>query len=152
MPVASHSPTSDEIFEYLEKRALQVSMSTDWALDALQALANGSRLRIFRTLMRHEPDGLIAGALAEQIAMRHTTLSNHLTVLSRAGLICGTREGRFIRYRACLEGMQALLGFLLKDCCEGHPEECVQLQTAETSQAMCDCAAAVPAHPRKRSN
>lgn len=152
MPVASDTPTSDEIVEYLEKRTLKVSMSTDWALDALRALANGSRLRIFRTLMRYEPDGLTAGALAEQMSMRHTTLSNHLIVLSRAGLICGTREGRFIRYRACLEGMQSLLGFLLKDCCEGHPEACVQLQAAETSQAMCDCAPEVPAHPRKRSN
>ncbi|ODU40746.1 MAG: ArsR family transcriptional regulator [Lysobacteraceae bacterium SCN 69-123] len=127
-------------------------MSTECALDALQALANPARLLIFRTLMRHEPDGLYAGALGERLGMRHTTLSNHLAVLSRAGLICGSREGRNVRYRACVEGMQALLGFLLKDCCEGHPEACVQLQTAETSQAMCECAAEVPAHPRKRSN
>ncbi|WP_434991000.1 ArsR/SmtB family transcription factor [Xanthomonas melonis] len=150
--MSSNAPTAKEIFEYLEKRTLQASMSTDWALDALQALANGSRLRIFRTLMRYEPAGLVAGDLGEQMAMRHTTLSNHLAVLSRAGLICGTREGRFIRYRACLEGMQALLGFLLKDCCQGHPEECVQLQTAQDSQAMCECIAEVPASPRKRSN
>lgn len=143
---------NDELFEYLEKRTLQASMSTDLALDALQALANGSRLRIFRTLMRHEPDGLVAGVLGDQMGMRHTTLSNHLAVLSRAGLICGTREGRFIRYRACVEGMQALLGFLLKDCCQGHPEECVQVRASETSQAMCDCEAEVPAAPRKRSN
>lgn len=147
-----HTPINDELFEYLERRTLQASMSTDWALDALQALANGSRLRIFRTLMRHEPDGLYAGALGEQIAMRHTTLSNHLAVLSRAGLICGTREGRFIRYRACVEGMHALLGFLLKDCCQGHPEECIQVETADSSQAVCDCEAEIPAAPRKRSN
>jgi ArsR family transcriptional regulator len=141
-----------ELFEYFEKRTLNPSMPMECALDALQALANPARLLIFRTLMRHEPSGLFAGVIGEQLGMRHTTLSNHLTVLSRAGLICGAREGRNVRYRACVEGMQALLAFLLKDCCQGHPEECVQLQAAETSQALCDCEAEVPAPPRKRSN
>lgn len=141
-----------ELFEYFEKRTLNPSMSVECALDALQALANPARLLIFRTLMRHEPDGLFAGVIGEQLGMRHTTLSNHLTVLSRAGLICGSREGRNVRYRDCVEGMQALLGFLLKDCCQGRPEECVQLQRAETSQALCNCETQIPAPPHKRSN
>lgn len=152
MPVSSSYPVPVEVFEYLEKRSLKGSMSTELALDALSALSHGSRLHIFRTLMWHEPDGLIAGALAEKMGMRHTTLSNHLIVLSRAGLICGTREGRFIRYRACIEGMHALLNFLVKDCCQGRPEECCPLPAMDERETACECEAEVPSRPRKRSN
>ena len=77
--------------------------------------------------------------------MRHNTLSNHLAVLSRGGLICGTREGRFVRYRACLDGMHGLLAFLLDDCCGGRSELCLQPHPTDPA---CDCVAEVPAPPR----
>lgn len=151
--MGSNAGRSIPEFDYFERRSLKQSMSTEHALDALDALSNGARLKIFRTLVRHEPEGLTAGVLTDLMEMRHNTLSNHLSVLSRAGLICGTREGRFIRYRACLEGMRALLGFLLNDCCQGHPEECVQIEAAPDAAATeCECVAEVPAPPRRRAN
>ena len=100
------------------------SMTSPHALSALAALGQPSRLAIFRLLMRHEPAGLAAGAIAETIGCPHNTLSTHLAILARAGLVRGTRDGRSITYRADVEGMRALVGFLVTDCCGGHPELC----------------------------
>jgi ArsR family transcriptional regulator, arsenate/arsenite/antimonite-responsive transcriptional repressor len=94
------------------------------ALAALAALGQPARLEIFRLLMRREPDGLAASAIAEFIGCPHNTLSSHLSILARSGLIRGTRDGRSIIYRADVEGMRALIAFLINDCCDGHPEVC----------------------------
>lgn len=91
---------------------------------ALAALGQPTRLEIFRLLMRHEPDGLPAGAIAEMIGCPQNTLSSHLAILARAKLTYGTRSGRSIIYRADVRGMRALMGFLVSDCCEGHPQLC----------------------------
>ena len=99
-------------------------ISAPHALAALAALGQPSRLAIFRLLMRREPDGLAAGAIAESVGCAHNTLSSHLSILARSGLIRGTRDGRSIVYRADVEGMRALLAFLVNDCCDGHPELC----------------------------
>jgi ArsR family transcriptional regulator len=99
-------------------------MTGPHALSALSALGQPTRLEIFRLLMRREPDGLPAGTIAETIGCPHNTLSSHLSILARAGLVRGTRDGRSIVYRADIEGMRALVGFLLTDCCDGHPELC----------------------------
>ena len=99
-------------------------MSGPHALSALAALGQPTRLDIFRLLMRQGPEGLPAGAIAEAISCPHNTLSSHLSILARAGLIRGTREGRTILYRADVESMRALLAFLVTDCCNGHPELC----------------------------
>ncbi len=99
-------------------------ISAPHALAALAALGQPSRLAIFRLLMRREPGGLAAGAIAESVGCAHNTLSSHLSILARSGLIRGTRDGRSIVYRADVEGMRALLAFLVNDCCEGHPEIC----------------------------
>lgn len=115
-------------------------MSAPHALSALAALGQPTRLEIFRLLMRKEPEGLPAGALAETIGCPHNTLSTHLSILARTGLIRGTREGRSIVYRADVEGMRALVGFLVTDCCEGHPELC-DLQDALRESACCGPAA-----------
>jgi ArsR family transcriptional regulator len=74
--------------------------------------------------MRHEPEGLAAGAIAETIGCAQNTLSSHIGMLVRAGLVRGTRAGRSIVYRADVEGMRTLIGFLVTDCCDGHPELC----------------------------
>jgi DNA-binding transcriptional ArsR family regulator len=100
------------------------TMSAPHALAALAALGQPTRLEIFRMLIRREPQGLAAGAIAEAIGCAHNTLSSHLSILARAGLIRATREGRSIVYRADVEGMRALVGFLVTDCCDGHPELC----------------------------
>jgi ArsR family transcriptional regulator len=99
-------------------------ISSPHALAALAALGQPIRLEIFRLLMRREPGGVAAGAIAESIGCAHNTLSSHLSILARSGLIRGTRDGRSIVYRADVEGMRALIAFLITDCCDGHPELC----------------------------
>jgi ArsR family transcriptional regulator len=112
------------------------AMTAPHALSALAALGQPTRLEIFRLLMRKEPTGLPAGTIAEAIGCPHNTLSTHVSILARAGLIRGTREGRSIVYRADVEGMRALVAFLVTDCCEGHPELC-DLQDALRGSACC---------------
>jgi DNA-binding transcriptional ArsR family regulator len=120
-------------------------MSAPHALSALAALGQPTRLAIFRLLVQGEPAGQSAGAIAETIDCPRNTLSSHLGVLARAGLIRGKREGRSILYHADIRGMRRLVGFLVSDCCNGHPELCGLLEGASTSSA---CKAA-PAGARK---
>jgi ArsR family transcriptional regulator, arsenate/arsenite/antimonite-responsive transcriptional repressor len=103
---------------------LKPDMPLEQALTALRALGNEARVKVFRLLARCEPVGMTAGELTERMQMRHNTMSNHLAMLTRAGLTCATRRGRFIQYRACMQGMQSLLGFLTNDCCHGNPARC----------------------------
>ena len=76
------------------------TMSAAHALSALAALGQPTRLSIFQLLMQHEPDGMPAGTLAEEIGCPPNTLSSHLAILARAGLVRGERNGRSILYRA----------------------------------------------------
>ena len=94
------------------------------AIDALGALAQETRLGIFRLLVRQGPAGLPAGAIAERLAIPAPTMSFHLAYLSRAGLVTSRREGRSILYAADYRGMSALLTYLTEDCCQGRPEIC----------------------------
>lgn len=94
------------------------------ALAALSALANETRLEVFRTLVRAGPEGMAAGAIGAALNVRQNTMSTHLAVLSRAHLIAGRREGRGIRYTARIGRMRGLIAFLLADCCAGDPERC----------------------------
>jgi DNA-binding transcriptional ArsR family regulator len=110
-------------------------MTSPHALAALAALGQSTRLEIFRLLMQCEPDGLPAGTIAEQVGCQQNTLSSHLSILARSGLVRGVRDGRFIIYHANVESMRALLGFLVTDCCDGHPELCGF--TAATEPASC---------------
>jgi ArsR family transcriptional regulator, arsenate/arsenite/antimonite-responsive transcriptional repressor len=123
-------------------------MSAAHALAALAALGQPTRLEIFRLLIRAEPNGLAAGAIAEQIGCPHNTLSTNLAILARSGLVRGTREGRSIVYRADVEGIKNLVGFLVNDCCDGHPELC-DLQDA-LREEDCGCAPAEKTRRRKR--
>lgn len=99
-------------------------MELSESLAALSALAHEQRLGAFRLLVQAEPGGLIAGEIAAALAVPATTLSNNLSILSAAGLIRSRREGRAIRYFACLPRMGALLDYLTLDCCGGRPELC----------------------------
>ena len=121
------------------------AMDAPHALAALAALGQPTRLSIFRLLVRKEPDGLSAGALAEAVGCPHNTLSTHVAILARAGLVNGTREGRSITYRADAAGTRALIAFLVTDCCDGRPELCGLPGQAE--QAECGCA---PASQQKK--
>jgi len=98
-----------------------------WAVDALGALAHETRLSVFRMLVKAGPEGMIAGAIAEQQGVPPSTLSHHLATLERAGLVQSERESRLIHYRADYPGMRRLLMFLMQDCCQGAPEMCSDL-------------------------
>lgn len=113
------------------------AMGAAHALAALSALGQPTRLSIFRRLVRSEPKGLSAGALAEAVGCPHNTLSAHIAILARAGLVYGTREGRTITYRADPAGTRALIAFLVTDCCDGRPELCGLPGSAPAAQ--CDC-------------
>jgi len=123
-------------------------ISVPHALAALAALGQPTRLAVFRVLIAAEPDGLPAGAIAEKIGCPHNTLSSHLGILARSGLAWGAREGRSIMYRADVDSIRALVGFLVNDCCGGHPELC-DLQDA-ISGASCGCAPSGKDRRRKR--
>ena len=97
------------------------------AITALAALAQTTRLDTFRTLVRHEPDGVPAGELARMLDVPQNTMSAHLATLSRAGLVKSERQSRSIIYRADLNGLRELTLFLLKDCCGGSAELCAPL-------------------------
>ena len=113
------------------------TMAAPHALAALAALGQPTRLAIFRLLVRKEPRGLSAGALAEAVGCPHNTLSTHIAILARAGLVKGTREGRTITYRADAVGTRALIAFLVTDCCDGRPEMCGLAGTMP--EAECGC-------------
>ena len=97
------------------------------SINAFSALAQPTRLSTFRLLVRHEPEGLPAGEIARLLGVPHNSLSTHLAVLHRAGLVRSERQSRSIVYRAGLDRMAELVGFLLKDCCAGRPEICIPL-------------------------
>lgn len=97
------------------------------AISALAALAQSTRLDTFRLLVRREPNGAPAGELARLMAVPQNTLSAHLAVLSRAGLVSSERRSRTIVYRANLLRLRELTLFLLKDCCDGRSDVCAPL-------------------------
>jgi ArsR family transcriptional regulator, arsenate/arsenite/antimonite-responsive transcriptional repressor len=114
------------------------TFSEPHAISALAALAQPTRLAIFRLLIKHEPIGITAGVIAETVGAPHNTLSSHLAILVRAGLLRSSRDGRTIIYRSDVEGMQSLISFLINDCCNGHPELCGLLGIDPS--ARCGCA------------
>lgn len=105
-------------------------MKTEQVLSAFSALSQETRLEAFRQLVRHTPDGVPAGDLAHELDVPPSTLSSHLAILERAGLVRSERQGRTILYRADISGTRAMLEFLIKDCCRGKPQRCDQLIAA----------------------
>ena len=113
-------------------------MELKTAITALAALAQETRLSIFRSLVEAGPEGLAAGRIGEILDVPPATLSFHLKELARAGLVSARQEGRFIYYAADFERMAALMSYLTRNCCRGMPEEC--LTVMETALSRC-CAA-----------
>jgi ArsR family transcriptional regulator, arsenate/arsenite/antimonite-responsive transcriptional repressor len=102
-------------------------METIEAIAALSALAQTTRIETFRLLVSREPDGVPAGELARIMVTPQNTMSTHLAILARAGLVRGERHSRSIIYRADLTRFREVALFLLKDCCGGRPEVCEPL-------------------------
>jgi len=99
-------------------------MDKEGVILALAALAQPTRLDAFRLILEHEPSGLAAGEVARRLTIPHNTMSTHLTVLARAGLIGAERRSQSIIYRARLDRIRKVASYLLKDCCGGRPEIC----------------------------
>ncbi|MBT9291031.1 ArsR/SmtB family transcription factor [Prosthecodimorpha staleyi] len=108
-------------------------MDQEQTILALAALAQPTRLDTFRMLVASAPAPIPAGELARRLAVPHNTMSAHLAVLARAGLVTAERRSRSILYRAEIPQLRAALGFLLDDCCGGHPELCGLLTTTPSS-------------------
>lgn len=121
-------------------------METKAAVTALSALAQESRLAMFRLLVVAGPEGVPAGEIGAELSIPPATLSFHLKELTHAGLIESRREGRSIHYSLCVSAMQELLEFLVKDCCKGRPELC----GAAITTACCEKTPARKKTPRKR--
>ena len=100
---------------------MELLIDAKQAVIALSALAQESRLAVFRLLVRQGPSGLSAGAIAAHLDIAPATLSFHLTQLSHARLVKSRRESRSIIYTAAYEHMQALMQFLSENCCKGVP-------------------------------
>jgi DNA-binding transcriptional ArsR family regulator len=99
-------------------------MESELAVVALEALAQESRLGIFRLLVEAGPEGLAAGRIAERMQLPGATLSFHLSQLKHAGLISVRRDGRSLIYSGNFQAMNGLIGFLTENCCGGKPETC----------------------------
>ena len=96
-------------------------METREVLTALSAIAQESRLAVFRLLVQIGPGGMAATRIAEQLDIAPSSLSFHLKELSHAGLITSRSEGRFVIYSADVAVMNGLIGYLTENCCGGVP-------------------------------
>ncbi|MDK8874816.1 metalloregulator ArsR/SmtB family transcription factor [Paracoccus sp. SSJ] len=111
-------------------------MEEHHALAGFAALSQETRLRIVRLLVKAGPDGMAAGTIGEALGGASTSrLSFHLAHLEHAGLIRSRREGRFIIYSAVFATLAGLIAFLMRDCCDGHPEICAPVAAA----LSCSC-------------
>jgi DNA-binding transcriptional ArsR family regulator len=108
------------------------------AIVALTALAQPTRLGVFRHLVRMHPDAMPAGEAARLCKVPHNTMSTHLAVLTRAGLLSVSRESRSMLYRVDIDGFRALVAFLTRDCCQGRPEICAPLFDPALTDCLCE--------------
>jgi DNA-binding transcriptional ArsR family regulator len=102
-------------------------MEMETAIRRLSALAQDSRLQIFRLLVQAGPNGLAAGEIAKALAIPANTLSVHLNILANSDLVISRRDGRSRIYATKYDAMRELLAYLIEDCCQGKPEMCAPL-------------------------
>ena len=113
-------------------------MESKAAIKRLSALAQESRLEVFRLLVKAGPEGRPAGEIARELDITPNTLSAQLTVLANAGMVSSRRDGRSIIYAADYDTMSELLAYLMDDCCQGRPEICAPLAASASRAARCD--------------
>ena len=104
------------------------------ALAALAALAQANRLDVFRLLVEAGPNGMPAGSVANALKLAPNTLTFHFDRLRAAGLVTVRRDGRSMIYAAQFDQMNALIGYLTENCCQGRAEECAPAACAPTVQ------------------
>lgn len=100
-------------------------MKTPEAIKVLSALAQESRLAIFRLLIEQGPDGLPVGAIGERLGLANATLSFHLKELLHAGLVTSRQSGRFIYYAPVIAAVDGLVAFLTENCCAATGGDCL---------------------------
>jgi len=100
-------------------------MKTADAIKVLSALAQESRLAIFRLLIEQAPDGLPVGAIGERLGLANATLSFHLKELLHAGLVSSRQSGRFIYYTPVIASVDGLVGYLTENCCAASGGQCL---------------------------
>lgn len=105
------------------------------ATEAFDALSQETRLNVLRLLIQCGPEGLPAGEVGERLGVKQNTMSVNLKILAQAGLVSSTRDGRTIRYTANYSAIQALVLFLMKDCCGGRADLCQPI----LDQLACEC-------------
>lgn len=106
-------------------------MKSGQVIKALAALAQATRLEVYRELVAAGPEGMAAGQLAEKLGVAPASLSFHFKTLSHAGLIESRQEGRFIYYTANFEVMNGMVNYLTENCCGGNADQC------KTSRKKC---------------
>lgn len=114
-------------------------MEIKLAIDALAALAQETRLQIFRRLVWAGDTGIPAGMLGRMLNVPAPTLTFHLNLLCNAGLIERRRKGRSIIYAVNFAGVRELLGFLMEDCCQGNPALCGPAASARRESGCNTC-------------
>lgn len=105
-------------------------MNNEAAVALFESLASGPRLSVYRLLVKHGSEGLVAGEIAGVLGMSPSNLSFHLKALTQAGLVAPLQEGRFMRYRANIPLMLELIAYLTEECCAHQPGECANLRAA----------------------
>jgi len=109
-------------------------MESEQAILALAALAQSTRMGVFKLLVRYEPEGLAAGDIARMVAVPQNTMSAHLAILARADLVTSERKSRSIIYRANLASFQTLTSFMVEDCCGGRADLCVPIASCKPAR------------------
>jgi ArsR family transcriptional regulator len=99
-------------------------MKSTQVVKALSALAQPTRLAIYRLLVERGPGGMVAGQIAEKLKVSPATLSFHFKTLSHAGLLESRQAGRFVYYVANFTVMNSMLAYLTENCCGGNKEAC----------------------------
>ena len=126
-------------------------METKSALKTLAALAQETRLAIFRHLVERGPQGAVAGSIAESLDIPAATLSFHLKEMTHADLLESNQEGRFVRYTASLLVVQDLVGYLTENCCGGDMSKCAPVYAPSPAKPKPASKAAVVAEPLPRA-
>jgi len=126
-------------------------MEIEHATAILSALAQPTRLTIFRLLIKAGAAGVPVGEIAKMVEAPQNTVSTHLATLSHAGLVVGMRQGRIVRYRVNLDATRELLEYLMKDCCAGNPQICLPLIRDMDIEAISCQASPPPKNPTRNA-